>query len=616
MIVRLQAHGDVLVVDPHVLVRVEARLAVAGGRDVCAGRVLGEHTRQVDDARELVRVGRARRGRGDADAVRRAGAFVAARERDEVVRERRADRELGDEGALAVVVARVLLDDDVPVARAPGRDPLEAVDVLERDLARADGLVRVVVLRRVAAVRVLALAVELDARRDVDLALDVDVVGRDLGREARRARDRVEERGHARVVDDAEVAGRRRLDVAEAAVRVGRVVLRLLARHLAAARVPERVAVRGEVLEGPRAVLLELLDRAVPHPVDGREVARDRVAARARRDFRPVIAEEPARRRRDVGREAVELAVRKAVAREVARRVRRAVGRAALEADVDARRDDVLGIHVRVAVGGGARLDVGRVGAVDPEVAVVARGREAHVVGVAAVDLDDLLEAAEREDANRIRRLGREVDRVRGDARVVGAVDKVSPLLVGEEERVDEANARAPLLRLLEVRRAERLHEPVDALARRRVGHDVLPERAARGVRVREVRAGAARRDRGVGVARGHLVAEEVVRLLDELARALDHRFGRARAAHEVDHEVAVVVDVVHVRAREGRARRGHRERVRLPVHRAVALRLEDDADRRGVEQVRAHAVGHAGEHVARRRVVLANCADRLRVVG
>ena len=43
-------------------------------------------------------------------------------------------------------------------------------------------------------------------------------------------------------------------------------------------------------------------------------------------------------------------------------------------------------------------------------------------------------------------------------------------------------------------------------------------------------------------------------------------------------------------------------------------LGLEDDADGGGVEEVGAHAVGHADEHVARRRVVLAHRRQHLDV--
>ena len=216
------------------------------------------------------------------DARGHARVATAARNGDVVVREGRADLELGDERALAVVAARVLLDEHVAEVGARGREPLEAVNVLEGHLALARVLVVVVVLRRVAAVSVHALAAELDAGADVDLALDVDVRSRDLGRESGEGPGRAgagarQQVGDASVVINAEVARGRGLDEAVAAVRVGRVVLGLGSRLAAAARVPERIPVRRELLELPRAVLLELLDRAVPLPVDRVERAGDLV---------------------------------------------------------------------------------------------------------------------------------------------------------------------------------------------------------------------------------------------------------------------------------------------------------------------------------------------------
>jgi hypothetical protein len=55
---------------------------------------------------------------------------------------------------------------------------------------------------------------------------------------------------------------------------------------------------------------------------------------------------------------------------------------------------------------------------------------------VATVEFDDLLEAAEREDADGVGLLVREVDRVRRDAREGRVVLEARPLLVREEEVV------------------------------------------------------------------------------------------------------------------------------------------------------------------------------------
>ena len=78
-----------------------------------------------------------------------------------------------------------------------------------------------------------------------------------------------------------------------------------------------------------------------------------------------------------------------------------------------------------------------------------------------AVHLDDLLEAAEREHADRVHAHRRELDRVARDARVRRAVLVAGPLLVREEEVVLDADAGAPLVLLLQVRGAERHHHPV-----------------------------------------------------------------------------------------------------------------------------------------------------------
>jgi hypothetical protein len=141
---------------------------------------------------------------------------------------------LGEEGALAIVVAAVLLDDHVAFVGTRRRDPVEAVDVLERLLSATDasirGRLRVDHIARVVAVRQLALAAELDLGGDIALALQRRVDGGDLSREPGVGRaGGGEQVGDAGEVVDAHVAARRPLEHARAAVRVGRVVLRLAA---------------------------------------------------------------------------------------------------------------------------------------------------------------------------------------------------------------------------------------------------------------------------------------------------------------------------------------------------------------------------------------------------
>ena len=114
---------------------------------------------------------------------------------------------------------------------------------------------------------------------------------------------------------------------------------------------------RRVVLEFPRAVVDEVLDGAVPAPVDRLERALDpRAGDAVARDalLVEVVHEEPVRLRGQVRREAVDLAVREAVAAEEVRG-RLPLGVEALLADVEAVRHDVLGPDVRAAVGARAQ---------------------------------------------------------------------------------------------------------------------------------------------------------------------------------------------------------------------------------------------------------------------
>merc|ERR1719453_1910744 len=417
------------------------------------------------------------------------------------------------------------------------------------------GVVRVDHVASVVAVRGLALAAELDLGGDVALALEGRVRGGDARREPRAGGlGGREEGGDAGEIVDAHVAARRALEDTWAAVGVGRVVLRL-ARAVRlegraggrATLVPEVQVVAGLVLEVPRAVVEEVLHLTVPLPVDRVETARDGVPVHGD-VLVPILLEPAAGRLSDVRREAVDLAVREAVAAEEVGG-NRTLGVAPLDADVDARRDDVLREDVVGAVG--ALPDgvlAGRLRRpVHAEVAVVAAGREADVVRVAAVELHDLLEAAEGEGARGVRRARRHIDDVRREAGVATAGLVAGPLLVGDEERVFDAERAAPLVPLLEVGRAERLHEPVGALDHARV-HDGRPAVvAAVLVRVRVVRVGGA----AGGGALVDNVALQVVDVLDRVAGVLDHVRGGLAVGHELGELLAVIVDVHDVRAGE-----------------------------------------------------------------
>mmetsp|Transcript_12391 Transcript_12391/g.52125 ORF Transcript_12391/g.52125 Transcript_12391/m.52125 type:complete len:403 (+) Transcript_12391:183-1391(+) len=343
--VHLQADPERLLVDGHQL----------GGGAHEAGRVVGgnhvgavlhcEEGREVDGAGKLRGARLAPRARRDADLGEHARVVLAARLRDEVVREGlSALSELADEHALAKDVAAVLLDDQVI---AVGRsEPVQPVDVLE-------GLVhRVAVVHHglVPAVGGDAFAAELDLVHDGRLALHDGVDGRDADGECGEGALGLPGggRGQAAQVHEvgAHVARSRALDEARVAAGVLRVVLHLLSALVRPHRRPvaHRSVRRGGLLELPRVVRLEVVRRAVPHPVDGEERAVDHVALGGS------LVELVAHGGGVVGDgEAVHLAEGQAIAREeVVGGL--AAGVEALDSDVDARGDDVVGVDPRHAV--------------------------------------------------------------------------------------------------------------------------------------------------------------------------------------------------------------------------------------------------------------------------
>mmetsp|Transcript_9192 Transcript_9192/g.34317 ORF Transcript_9192/g.34317 Transcript_9192/m.34317 type:complete len:210 (+) Transcript_9192:2180-2809(+) len=107
---------------------------------------------------------------------------------------------------------------------------------------------------------------------------------------------------------------------------------------------------------------------------------------------------------------------------------------------------------------------------------------------------------------------------------------------------------------------------------------------------------------------RADFEALEVVRVLDELARALDHALGGVRVFHERAQFGAVVIDVRDVRAREACYIAVDLHRVGLaPRDVPVRLRLPHEPHRVGVLEHRAHAVRDADGHVPGGLVVLAD---------
>ena len=539
----LKSDGDVLVLDGDSGVSLTTRVSAESGARL-------ENARKVSDAGELGRPGGF--GGGCAGGNRHpslgAGIVAATSLRDELVFGHHAGRwELGDEHALSVHVAAVLLDDEV-VLVVGGGDPLETVDVLEGVLVRR----RVAHHRLVVPIGALALTAEIDAVADLGLTLDDGVGGVDLRGEVGHSQG-VEHVLHASEIVDAHVAGGGALDETVAAARIGRIVLGLRGLLIDAGASPELVRrgcaarglILGRVLEVPRLVVIEVRDGAVPLPLRLREVAGDVVVGTI---AEVALVPSVAIRGRLGNGEAIHAAACQTVPCEETGGVRRgAVCRVALHANVKARGDNVLGIH---KVGAVVALVVGRLRLLTrqllifgSEVAVVAGEGEAHVVRVAAVHLDNLLEAAHAERADSVGSLGGHVDGVRAETDEAERLDaggiETSPLLDSEEDVVLETDSRAPLLLLLEMRGTERVVRP--EVVRDRVCGDVGGDVLAILVGVTEVHVVPRRVD---GLTSTDEIALQVVGLLDELTRARHHRLGGIGVLHERAHSVAVVVDV------------------------------------------------------------------------
>ena len=140
------------------------------------------------------------------------------------------------------------------------------------------------------------------------------------------------------------------------------------------------------------------------------------------------------------------------------------------------------------------------------------------------------------------------IDDVRGEAGVAGAGLEAGPLLVSDEQSVLHAEGAAPLVLLLEVRGAERLHEPVGALDHGGIHYLRPAVVAAVLVRVGVVRVGGAAGGRTLV----DQVAFEVVGVLDHVASILNHVGRRLAVGHKVGELLAVVVDVHDLRETDG----------------------------------------------------------------
>ena len=248
----------------------------------------------------------------------------------------------------------------------------------------------------------------------------------------------------------------------------------------------------------------------------------------------------------------------------------------------------------------------------------------------AAVDLDNLLEAALGEDADSVGSLGGNIDRVGGEANNINARLEGGPLLVCEEEVVRVAHGLAPLVGRLHVCRAERLHQPirlggVDEILSAGVAVPEHPVAVLVGATIVRAKGGGAA-SRG---ARADGLTLEVEGVLDDVASGLDHRRRRVRVRHVVGELLAVIVNVVDVRAGERGRLAIHRERVRLPVLTSneiiaailvpvfdwtIRLRLHEHAGCVVIDEVGAHAVGHTSEHLAGLGRVLADSEEGLQV--
>mmetsp|Transcript_32628 Transcript_32628/g.82505 ORF Transcript_32628/g.82505 Transcript_32628/m.82505 type:complete len:517 (+) Transcript_32628:946-2496(+) len=290
--------------------------------------------------------------------------------------------------------------------------------------------------------------------------------------------------------------------------------------------------------------------------------------------------------------------------------VRVAVLVCVLLANIQPRGENVLGPHVRVAIG--ARVVavpvVDNVREAPPEGAVVPRGHEGDKVGGAGVNFDYLLLAAESKGRGGIQLTGGEVQHMNRQADdALGICVVADPLLVRDVEGIFDTDAGTPLVLHREVRGAQGLHEPIRP--RGSPDDDVFP---------RQVHVAVVWHGTDWVLALADELPPQVVHFRDGLTGVLHHGVGTGRGAilHELSQHGAVKVDVVDVGA-------GHAHMVwlvdeegegLLAGERPVGLALVDKPHGVGIQEVGPVAVRHTGEHGARVLVYLANGGQHLQL--
>mmetsp|Transcript_20811 Transcript_20811/g.67428 ORF Transcript_20811/g.67428 Transcript_20811/m.67428 type:complete len:256 (-) Transcript_20811:1554-2321(-) len=207
--VSLHAHDDELLVDGHGLVGLALTVAIVSMHHPGTIGILGGDAGGIGDTGELVRARTSIGARRNTDTRLVASVVIATRHREEIIRHGSAIRlDFGEEGALAKVVATVLLNDEVALGGVTGGKPLKAVNVLEGDLGRiGDGAIGVDTVSvghggLSLTVGLDALAAEHDLRGDVLLALEQSESRRNLGGHAG-----VEQRGDSLHGVNAHVTG-------------------------------------------------------------------------------------------------------------------------------------------------------------------------------------------------------------------------------------------------------------------------------------------------------------------------------------------------------------------------------------------------------------------------
>lgn len=143
---------------------------------------------------------------------------------------------------------------------------------------------------------------------------------------------------------------------------------------------------------------------------------------------------------------------------------------------------------------------------------------------------------------------------------------------------------------LFQVSGAERLEEPVS------FGWHVSDDVVSVDISVTEVGTGSCWAALVTG---SNWLSIEIVGLIDHLTNANNHVRGRAIMAHELRHQVTIIVDVLDVRSTHGEGSVVHMNRVRLLAKRTIRFRLEDDTNSLVVNKVGSHTIGNTNKFLA-----------------